>query len=212
MSASALKVSLASSRSYPSNIVGSPLTCAPSSRTVAASTFPFLPSIPLFIKYLFAGSSRNSLLSAARVISVVAVNGLVMDGKVNGVWAVAFIRAARLAHPKPSSHTILPPCATATATPVAFPCSIAWRIRLRTDSKLGRTEVEPEVFGSFLACFEAGRRLPTDTDNSARKTSRRVATAIKVCSLDSWKKRSGQIFSVQLVIRMNICFVLNSAE
>ena len=84
-----------------------------------------MPSIPLSPRYLFAEASKENLPSAASVISVVAVNGLVMDARVNEVLAVALMRASRLAHPKPVSQKMLPACATATGTPVAFPCAIA---------------------------------------------------------------------------------------
>ena len=150
---------------------GRPLACAPNRRTVAAFALPFVPMILLPVRYLLAGSSRESLPSATRVMIVVAVNGLVIDAMLNGVWGVAFTPASRFAQPKPSSQTMRPPCTNARATPVASPRSMVSRIRLRIGSKFG----EPVESGKIAAAafFLVCARPPIAAEINHFVTSRR---------------------------------------
>ena len=82
---------------------------------------------------------RILLAAACAVASLAAMSTIVLARKaaphtikttlknVNGVavGSVTFTAASRLAQPKPSAQTMLPLCATATATPVAAPWATA---------------------------------------------------------------------------------------
>ena len=85
-------------------------------------------------KIVVDGLSRSILPACTSVMRAVAVNVFEMEAREYIVFSVAGIRSSRLAHPKPSSQTIFPCCATATETEGTEPSTIRWRIRVRTPS------------------------------------------------------------------------------
>jgi hypothetical protein len=96
------------------------------------------------------------------------VKGFVTEAKQNGVCGVAFNRASRLAHPNPSSHTMRPLCATATATPVALPAATASRIPWRAVWN----PKAPRVLLPLLALVALD--APSEIRGNAAKKERRV--------------------------------------
>src|SRR5580692_5660953 len=107
-------------------------------------------------------------------MSVVVAKGFVRDARLNGVREVAFTAASRFAHPKPSSQMICPLCTTATATPVADPAAISFRILSRTGPKSRLSSRAAEEFALLVLLAEAGRMLGIDASARALKNSRRV--------------------------------------
>ena len=118
----------------------------------------------------------NSAPSAANSISDVVVNGLVVEATENAVCAVAGVRAARSAQPKPCSQRILPSLTSATDTPVRRPAAISFSMSVRIDS----AAPIPSSSQSGGQRITGERRMPHTRESAIRAAGiRQAATLIQ---------------------------------
>ncbi len=97
------------------------------------------------------GRSSDTSPRCTSTISPVAVIGLEMEASEYMVCAEAGVRASRLAHPNPSSQTIFPPLATATAMDGTPSSTSARWMRARARAKGADVDAAPWGAGRCAA-------------------------------------------------------------